>query len=210
MSAAAPGTCSRSASPTSHADNPTLDQLVRGLVLVAFAAASLVALVHWLVREGKLQPFGTFARGVRRLSDPLLKPIEATLARRGRNPQEGPFWLLMLVVVGGVLVISMTRWATGFVLALHAASGSGPAGIARFALDLAFNLLLFAIVIRVVAGWLGAGRFTKWSRPFFLATDWLVEPLRRRLPPLGMIDLSPLAAYLLVLVARSLIFGLLR
>jgi YggT family protein len=179
-------------------------------VLVALGAASLVLLVHWLVREGKIQPFGTFARGVRRLSDPVLRPIESTLARRGRNPQEGPFWLLMLVVVGGVLLISMARWLTGFVVALRAASGTGPAGIARFALDLAFNLLLFAIVIRVVAGWLGAGRHTKWSRPFFLATDWLVEPIRRRLPPLGMIDLSPLAAYLVVLVARAVIFGILR
>ena len=179
-------------------------------MLVALAAASLVALVHWLVREGKIQPFGRFARGVRRLSDPLLKPIESNLARRGRNPQEGPFWLVMLVVVAGVLLISMLRWATGFVAGLRVASGSGPAGVARFALDIGFSLLLLAIVARVIAGWVGAGRFTRWSRPFFLATDWLVEPIRRRLPPLGMIDLSPLAAYLVVLIARSLIFGLLR
>jgi len=179
-------------------------------VLVALVAASFVALVHWLVREGKIQPFGAFARGIRRLSDPFLKPIEANLARRGRNPQEGPFWLLMLVVVGGVFLISAVRWLTGFLLSLRAASGTGPAGLARLSLDLGFRLLLLAIVARVVAGWLGAGRFTKWSRPFFLATDWLVEPIRRRLPPLGMIDLSPLAAYLLVLIARSLIFTLLR
>ena len=188
----------------------TLDQLTRILALVALAAASIVALVHWLVREGKIQPFGAFARGIRRVSDPLLKPIESTLARRGRNPQEGPFWLLMLVVVAGVLVITLVRWVTGFVAGLRAASGSGPAGVAGFALDLAFNLLLFTIVIRVVAGWIGAGRFTSWSRPFYLATDWLIQPIRRRLPPLGMIDLSPLAAYVVVLVARSLVFSALR
>ena len=179
-------------------------------MLVALAAASLVALVHWLVREGKIQPFSAFARGVRRLSDPFLKPIEATLARRGRNPQEGPFWLLMVVVVGGVLLISVVRWFTGFVLTLRVASGRGPAGVIRFALDLGFTLLLFAIVARVVAGWVGAGRQTRWSRPVFLVTDWLVEPIRRRLPPLGMIDLSPLAAYLVVLIAKSLILGVLR
>jgi YggT family protein len=179
-------------------------------VLVALAAASLVALVHWLVRGGKIQPFGAFARGVRRLSDPVLKPIEANLARRGRNPQEGPFWLLMLVVVAGVVLVSAVRWISGFLLSLRVASGGGPQGIAFFTLDLAFRLMLLAIVVRVIAAWIGAGRFTKWSRPFFLATDWLVEPIRRRLPPLGMIDLSPLAAYVVVLVARSLVFGMLR
>lgn len=188
----------------------TLDQLTRLLVLVAFGAASVVALTHWLVREGKLQPFGTFARGVRRLSDPALKPIETTLAQRGRNPQEGPFWLLMFVVVAGMLLITAVRWLVQFILGLRAASGSGPLGVLGFVLDLAFNLFLFALVVRVVAGWVGAGRHTKWSRPFFVATDWLVEPIRRRLPPLGMIDLSPLAAYVLILIARSLIMGLLR
>ena len=188
----------------------TLDQLTRLLVLVAFGAASLVALTHWLVREGKLQPFGGFARGVRRLSDPALKPIEAELARRGRNPQEGPFWLLMFVVAGGVLLITAVRWLVEFVTRLRVSSGSGPMGVLSFLLDLAFNLFLFALIARVVAGWVGAGRHTRWSRPFFIMTDWLVDPIRRRLPPLGMLDLSPLAAYLLVLIVRSIIMGLLR
>ena len=188
----------------------TLDQLTRLLVLVAFGAASLVALTHWLVREGKLQPFGGFARGVRRLSDPALKPIEAELARRGRNPQEGPFWLLMFVVAGGVLIITAVRWLVEFVVRLRVSSGSGPMGVLSFLLDLAFNLFLFALIARVVAGWVGAGRNTRWSRPFFIVTDWLVDPIRRRLPPLGMLDLSPLAAYLLVLIVRSIIMGLLR
>ena len=188
----------------------TLDQLTQLLVLVAFGAASIVALTHWLVREGKLQPFGGFARGVRRLSDPALKPIEAELARRGRNPQEGPFWLLMFVVAGGVLLITAVRWLVEFVTRLRISSGSGPMGVLSFLLDLAFNLFLFALIARVVAGWVGAGRNTRWSRPFFIVTDWLVDPIRRRLPPLGMLDLSPLAAYLLVLIVRSIIMGLLR
>ena len=45
-------------------------------------------------------------------------------------------------------------------------------------------------------------------RPFYLATDWLVEPIQRRLPPVGLIDLSPLVAYVVVLVARALVFGM--
>jgi YggT family protein len=188
----------------------TLDQLLRILVLAALGAASVVAITHWLVREGMIQPFGRFARGVRRLSDPVLKPLEATLARRGRNPQEGPFWLLMLVVVAGVLFLTVVRWITDFIIGLSAASGSGPLGILRFVLDLGFNLLLFAVVVRVVAGWIGAGSHTRWARPFFRATDWLVEPLRRRLPLLGPVDLSPLAAYLVILIARSLLFSALR
>ncbi len=187
----------------------TLDQLIRSLVLVALGAAGVVTVTHWLVQEGKIQPFGRFARGVRTLSDPLLKPIEATLARRGRNPQEGPLWLLVFVVIAGVIVITATQWILDFLTGLSAASGSGLAGLLRFVLDLGFNLLLLALVVRVVAGWIGAGRHTRWARPCFVATDWLVEPIRRRLPPLGLIDLSPLAAYVVILIVRSLVFSLL-
>jgi YggT family protein len=186
-----------------------LDQLIRGLVLVALGAASIVGVTAWLVREGKLQPFGRFPRTVRRLSDPLLKPIETQLVRRGRNPQEGALWLLAFVVVGGVGVITAVQWLAGFFAGLTAASGTGPLGLVRFVLGLGFNLLLLSIVVRVVAGWIGAGRQTKWSRPFFVATDWLVEPIRRRLPPLGLIDLSPLAAYIVILIVRSLVFSIL-
>jgi uncharacterized protein YggT (Ycf19 family) len=39
-------------------------------------------------------------------------------------------------------------------------------------------------------------------------TDWIVDPIRRILPPLGMIDLSPLVAYF-ALVALHLIAGIL-
>lgn len=186
-----------------------LDQLLSSLVLVALAGATTVVATAWLVREKQIEPFGRFPRTVRRLSDPLLKPIEAELARRGRNPLEGPLWLLGVVIVGGVALITVEQWLVDFFTGLVAASGAGMLGLVRFVLGLAFNLLLLAIVVRVVAGWVGAGRQAKWSRPFFVATDWLVVPIHRRLPPLGQIDVSPLAAYIVVLIVRSLVFSIL-
>jgi uncharacterized protein YggT (Ycf19 family) len=42
-------------------------------------------------------------------------------------------------------------------------------------------------------------------RPFYSATDWLIEPIRRRLPPFGAIDVSPVLAYLLLLLLREAI-----
>jgi uncharacterized protein YggT (Ycf19 family) len=42
----------------------------------------------------------------------------------------------------------------------------------------------------------------------YLLTDWLVEPLRRALPPVGMFDLSPLAALLVLWVIERLLLSL--
>jgi uncharacterized protein YggT (Ycf19 family) len=64
-----------------------------------------------------------------------------------------------------------------------------------------------AIIVRVIGSWLGAGRHTKWMRPAFLLTDWIIQPIARRLPNLGMIDLSPFAAYLVLMLIRALLAG---
>ena len=185
------------------------DLILRGVVLAAFTAAALVAFTHWLIREGRIRPFTAWSNLVRRVSDPVLKPLERMLARQGRNPQEGAFWLVAIVVVAGIGMILVGRWITRTLLTMAALTESGPLGWVRFAFELGFNLLLVAIVIRVIGSWLGIGRHTRWMRPFYTATDWLVEPIRRRLPSFGIMDLSPLVAYIVILIARALVFSVL-
>lgn len=185
-----------------------LDSILRPLVLAAAVLAGVVAATHWAVRERKIDPFGAWARMVRRLSDPLVQPLERRLLRFGRSPREAPLWLLGLVVLGGILLISVTRWIEAWLLAIAGLQGAGPRAWVRFGLDLVFNLLMLAVLVRVVSSWLGVSPFSRWMRPAFLLTNWLVEPLRRRLPPFGVLDLSPLVAYLILVLARELVLSL--
>ena len=53
-------------------------------------------------------------------------------------------------------------------------------------------------------------RYSKWIRPFYILTDWIVQPLRRIIPPLGAIDLSPLVAMILLNIARQILLSSLR
>jgi YggT family protein len=46
-------------------------------------------------------------------------------------------------------------------------------------------------------------------RPAYVLTDWMVEPLRRVVPPIGMFDLTPLVAWFLILLLRGFLLGLL-
>jgi YggT family protein len=39
-------------------------------------------------------------------------------------------------------------------------------------------------------------------------TDWLLDPLRRVIPPIGMIDITPMVAYLMLMLARSFVVSL--
>ncbi|MGH7622515.1 MAG: YggT family protein, partial [Gemmatimonadaceae bacterium] len=38
-------------------------------------------------------------------------------------------------------------------------------------------------------------------------TDWIVRPIARVLPPFGMIDFSPIVAYLLIYVVQVAVLG---
>ena len=70
---------------------PTLDAILRGIIVAAFAAAGIVAATHWAVRARRLQPFGRWPRLVRRASDPVVVPLERRIIRFGGNPQDAPF-----------------------------------------------------------------------------------------------------------------------
>ena len=125
----------------------------------------------------------------------------------GGNPQDAPLWLTGAVLLAGLALILVVRWLLGTAAALNAMRGAGSGAWLRFAISGAFSLLMTAILIRVIGSWLGVGRYNRWMRPFYRVTDWLVEPIRRRLPPFGPIDLSPVAAYLLLLLLREAVLG---
>ena len=89
----------------------TLDLVARTLVVVALVYASAVALTHWAVRSRRITPFGAWPRFVRRVSDPVLLPLERRVVRAGGNPQDAPLWLLGIVIVGGLLLLSLVQLA---------------------------------------------------------------------------------------------------
>jgi YggT family protein len=179
----------------------------RLLVGAAFVLGLAVAVTHWLVREQKIAAFGGWARFVRRWSDPLLQPIERKLVGAGGNPQHAPWWLLGAVVVGGLVLINLLQWVFGFVVNTIYAFSTGPNFAVYWALNLVFSLLMFALLVRVFSSWFGAGRYNKWIGWSYRLTDWLVEPLRRLIPPMGMFDLSPLAAYFVLFLLKRLVLG---
>ncbi|MGH7526145.1 MAG: YggT family protein [Gemmatimonadales bacterium] len=186
-----------------------LDFLARTLVVIALVYASLVALTNWAVRRRRINPFGGWPRFMRRLSDPVLLPLERRVTRAGGNPQDAPLWLLGIVVLSGLLLLSFIHWAIGMAGTLTAVAYSGPRAWIRFAVGLVFTLVMAAIFIRVIASWFGISPYRPWMRPIVALTDWIIEPIRRILPPMGMFDFSPMVAWLVLWVVRGVVMGML-
>jgi YggT family protein len=182
---------------------------VRILVIVALVYAALVALTHWAVRHKHITPFGPWPRFMRKISDPVLEPVERRVLRAGGNPQNASLWLLGIVIAGGLVLVSLTSWLIETVVSVRFMTDASPRMWVAALVRLLFTILMTSILIRVIGSWFGIGPYRKWMRPFYLLTDWLIDPIRRILPPFGMIDFSPMVAWLVLYVVRGFVMGLL-
>ena len=175
-----------------------------------FFLSVLVALVYWAARRGKINSFGWLARGTRRLCDLFMHPLERRVVRFGGNPQDAPIWLVGIVVALGLFLLAFIQWVVGTAYYVEALSHGGFREWARFAADLAFLVLTTAIIVRVIGSWIGMGRYNRVTRLAYFLTDWVVEPIRRMLPPYGVIDLSPLVAYFALWLVHRLVAATLQ
>jgi YggT family protein len=171
--------------------------VVRQALFWIGAVVAVIALVDWLVRTRRLNPFGPIPQFFRKFVDPIMKPIEIRVVRAGGQPSSAPWWTLVVVVVGGLILISLLQFVGSLVLQVQVAAQS-PGAAWRVAVMWAFGLLRLALIIRVVSSWVGMSEFSKWIRWTFTLTEWFLKPLRRIIPTLGPIDITPILAYLLL------------
>ncbi len=76
-------------------------------------------------------------------------------------------------------------------------------------INLLVNILLIAIVARALMSWFPP---PSQGSPFFVIrqvvhqiTDPIIEPIRRVMPSMGMIDLSPMVAMILLIVIQRIL-----
>jgi len=183
--------------------------VLRMVVFAAFCAALAISVAAWLVRTRRVSPFSALSRALRALSEPVLHPIEHRLVRAGGNPTHAGWWLVIGIAAAGVLLLSLVDWVFSAMALVAGAAVGGPRALLQLAVLLAYDVLVIALVLRVVGSWLGAFRYSRWMRPAYALTDWLVEPIRRVLPPFANFDFSPLVAWLVLWVLRQFLLSIL-
>jgi len=179
--------------------------VARYAVIAIFAVSVLVAAGSWLVRTRKVSPFSAFGRGLRSATDPIVRPVERRLVRMGGNPVNAGWWLVVVVAVVGVIFLSVLGWALNTFQIVSWAAESGPRASLALVVTLIYKVLFYAIILRVIAAWLGFFRYSRWMRPVYALTDWLVVPIQRVVPPVGMFDVSPLVALLVLWALKSVL-----
>lgn len=183
--------------------------LARYAVFGLFVAAALVATGSWLVRSRRVSPFGPLGRFLRTATDRILGPVESRVVRLGGNPVHAGWWLVIGVAIAGVLLLSLLGWVLASAQRTWWALEGGPRATLLLVVRAVFGLLYIAIFVRVIASWFGLFAYSRWIRPAYALTDWLVNPIRRLLPPVGMFDLSPLVALVVLWLLKQFVLAVL-
>jgi YggT family protein len=178
--------------------------IVRYVVFGIAVVAAIVALVDWAVRTRRLQPFGAVARFCRRIIDPMMRPIENRIVRRGGNPVNAPWWTLVVVVVGGLVLITLLEFFGRLVLQVGWGLSS-PGRLGVMVLSWIFMILRIALIVRVISTWIQMSPYSPWIRWSYVMTEWMIAPVRKVLPPFGPVDASPLVVFLALWLVQSLL-----
>ena len=71
--------------------------------------------------------------------------------------------------------------------------------------NLMLNVFLFSILIQAILSWVNPGTYNSISSILHSLNEPILGPVRRYLPPLGGIDLSPLLAIICLQVLKMLL-----
>lgn len=73
-----------------------------------------------------------------------------------------------------------------------------------------FELYSFVLLARILTSWLNLDPYTNpIVRLLYQLTEPLLAPIRRVLPPAGMMDFSPIVGFIIIMVVERIVLSLL-
>ncbi|MGI8498439.1 MAG: YggT family protein [Gemmatimonadaceae bacterium] len=192
----------------------TLASVLAETILVlrsALAAVAVILLVlcsvDWLVRTRRVTPFGPLARFFRRVVHPVVEPVEKQVLRAGGSSASAPWWTLAVIVLAGILFLELLGWILAQVEVASELGRHGGRGMYVLLVSWTFGILEIALLVRVIAMWLRFSTARWWVRWSIALTEPMLRPLRNILPTVGPLDISPMAAWMLLVVLRWIFLG---
>ena len=156
-------------------------------------------------------PFSWSAVTLRRSTEPILSPTRAMLRGFGLDSKVAPFIAVILVIVAGYMVIqvagSVLNTIAGIIYAVSSRQLGAPVAIAGYLLFGFLGLFILAIFIRIILSFVAVGYGNRLMRFLYLITEPLLGPLRRTIPPVGMFDVSPIVAFVILWLCQAAVAG---
>ncbi len=167
--------------------------LIETIFGLYIGAVLLRLLLQW-VRADFYNPL---SQAIVKVTNPVLRPLRRVIPALGKLDTASVVLMLALQLINTWLVATLLGAAPGFFALLIVA-------VAELLKKLVY-LYIFAIVIQAVASWIAPGSYNPVLGLIETLTAPLMRPVRRVLPPLGGLDLSPLVVIVLLQLALMLV-----
>ncbi|MFL6285297.1 MAG: YggT family protein [Pyrinomonadaceae bacterium] len=168
------------------------------LVIIALMVARLI------LNKADLNPFSRPVMMVRRWTDPLVNPVRRVVMQMGFSPNVAPLVVVLFALVLGYFASEFINAFLGTVLGL-VISTERRAPISFFGNLLYGFLVVYMLLIfaRIIFSWV-ANPHSRVLHFLIRVTEPVLGPFRRVIPPVGMMDISPMIVmFLLDLLRRA-------
>jgi len=167
------------------------------LVQVLFGLYATLVVLRFLLQLTRADFYNPLSQFIVRATKPVLNPLRRVIP--------GVSGMDIAALVLAWLVISLEQLA---ILGL-AGTGFQPVAAALLAIpelvSLIINIFLFAILIGVIISWINPGSYNPAIGLIHSLTEPLLGPVRRRMPDMGGLDLSPMVVMLGLVVLEMLL-----
>jgi YggT family protein len=181
---------------------------IRSGIEIFIVAVIALMLVRLIADAMDLNPFAWTSRTVRRLSDGFVIPVRSGLRGFGIDAKFAPVVVILVVILLGWFVLQLVSTVASTLVGIIGSAQSGSVfRIIGFILSGLISIYILFIVIRIVFSWSGLGYTNRLMRFLIDVTEPLLGPLRRIIPPLGWLDISPLVAILILTLFQQAVAG---
>ena len=171
--------------------------------------AVIALMVLRLIADGMdLNPFGWTSRTARRLSDGLVIPVRTGLRGFGIDTKFAPLVVILITILLGLFVSQLVVTVASTLVGVIVSARSGAVfRLIGFIISGLISIYILFITIRIIFSW-GMVSYTNRIMRFLVnVTEPLLGPLRRTIPPLGWIDISPIVAILILWLFQAAVAG---
>ena len=177
-------------------------------IKIVIVAVIVLMLVRLIADAMDLNPFAWTSRTVRRLSDGFVIPVRGGLRGFGVDTKFAPVVVILISILLGWFVLQLVGTIAAMTEGIiDSVRGGAVFRLIGFIIYGLISIYILLITIRIIFSW-GMLSYTNRVMRFLVdVTEPLLGPLRRRIPPLGWLDISPLVAILILWLFQQAVAG---
>jgi len=169
----------------------------------------LLVLLRFMLQWLRADFYNPVSQFIVRATTPPLKPLRRIIPGVGGQDMAAIVLSLLLLMAKYLLIRSLGAGAIEVANVAAPLASAGIAGLLLIALAEVLatfiNIFLFAIIIQVILSWVNTGGYNPVIGLIQTLSEPVMRPIRKFIPPMGGLDLTPLFASLGLMVVKMLL-----